>query len=309
MTKRLNQGQQDTFACIKFDLTFKVVICNPRNERLMIDIIELLIPDKHIDTIQFLPTEKHGLEIHEKSVTFDCLCKDMRTGEEFLVEVQSSKEDSFADRMLSYSTYPIREQMEARMKELTDTAKEKVDAEEEKRRPMDYTLKPVYMIGLLNFSLDHSMDGALDESGLISRYSVRNDFNGEPLTDALHFVFVEMGRLPYGFEEQAKCRTLLEKFVFSMMYIHRMKERPDNFDEEMMGLLYEASMKAKLDMTELQNYDKAMYTELDRLAQLSYARKEGRTEGSNARSEEIAKKMQSAGVDPAFIKEMTGIEL
>ncbi|MBQ7517623.1 MAG: hypothetical protein IJU13_04270 [Bacteroidales bacterium] len=66
-------------------------------------------------------------------------------------------------------------------------------------------------------------------------------------------------------------------------------------------------------MTELQNYDKIMYTELDRLAQLEYAREEGeskgREEGSKARSEEIARKMQAAGADPAYIKEMTGIEL
>ena len=38
-------------------------------------------------------------------------------------------------------------------------------------------------------------------------------------------------------------------------------------------------------------------------------RAEGREEGSNARAEEIARKMQAAGADPAFIKEMTGIEL
>ena len=56
-----------------------------------------------------------------------------------------------------------------------------------------------------------------------------------------------------------------------------------------------------------------MYTELDRLAQLEFAeergQKKGREEGRNAMSEEIARKMQAAGADPAFIKEMTGIEL
>ena len=70
-------------------------------------------------------------------------------------------------------------------------------------------------------------------------------------------------------------------------------------------------------MTELQNYDKIMYTELDRLAQLEYAREEGEKKGleegekkgSNARSEEIAKKMKAAGADPAFIKEMTGVDV
>ena len=40
-----------------------------------------------------------------------------------------------------------------------------------------------------------------------------------------------------------------------------------------------------------------MYTELDRLAQLEYAREEGEKKGSNARSEEIARKMKAAGAD------------
>ena len=66
-------------------------------------------------------------------------------------------------------------------------------------------------------------------------------------------------------------------------------------------------------MTELQNYDKTMYTELDRLAQLEFAEqrgeKKGREEGRNAMSEEIARKMQAAGMAPDLIKELTGVEL
>ncbi|MBQ7517627.1 MAG: hypothetical protein IJU13_04290, partial [Bacteroidales bacterium] len=93
--------------------------------------------------------------------------------------------------------------------------------------------------------------------------------------------------------------------------------RPKNFEGELMDLLYTASEKAKMTMTELQNYDKIMYTELDRLAQLEYAREEGeskgraegREEGSNARAEEIARKMKEMGFSPEQIKQATGIEL
>lgn len=38
-------------------------------------------------------------------------------------------------------------------------------------------------------------------------------------------------------------------------------------------------------------------------------REEGRAEGCNARSEEIARKMKAAGMDAAVIKQMTGVEL
>ena len=78
-----------------------------------------------------------------------------------------------------------------------------------------------------------------------------------------------------------------------------------------MDLLYTASEKAKMTMTELQNYDKIMYTELDRLAQLEYAREEGeskgREEGSNARSEEIARKMKASGYSVEEIARITGL--
>ena len=98
-----------------------------------------------------------------------------------------------------------------------------------------------------------------------------------------------------------------------MKYIHLLDARPENFEGELMDMLYTASEKAKMTMIELQNYDKTMYTELDRLAQLEYAKEEGlekgREEGRNDALLEIARKMKAAGADPAFIKEMTGIEL
>ena len=76
-------------------------------------------------------------------------------------------------------------------------------------------------------------------------------------------------------------------------------------------------------MTELQNYDKIMYTELDRLAQLEYAEErgekkglekglrtgleKGREEGRNAMSEEIARNMKKSGYAVEEIARMTGL--
>lgn len=95
MTKTQDSGKQGRYACILYDSTFKVVICNPRNERLMMDIIELLIPGKHLSGITFIEKEKHGLVVTEKSTNFDLLCKEKDTGEEFLVELQNRFQDSY----------------------------------------------------------------------------------------------------------------------------------------------------------------------------------------------------------------------
>ena len=102
-----------------------------------------------------------------------------------------------------------------------------------------------------------------------------------------------------------------------MKYIHKMMHRPQTFEEQMLGDLYEASIKAKMSLVELQNYDKAMYTELDRIAQIDYAREEGeqkgreegREEGASKAAREIALRMQQMGLSPEQIKEATGVEL
>ena len=110
MTKPLAPLGAGRYAFLLFDSTFKVVICNPENEKLLIQILELLLPGKKISHILYTDKERHGLVISEKNVNFDLLCTDAQTGEEFLVEVQNAPQTSFQDRVLTYATYPIREQ-------------------------------------------------------------------------------------------------------------------------------------------------------------------------------------------------------
>ena len=209
------------------------------------------------------------MAVTEKNVTFDLLCRNDETGEEFLVEVQNSEEDSFMDRMLCYATYPIRDQLEERVMELK---------EGKNLDHMDYSLMPVYVICMANFKLQHQSEEALEE-GYVCRYELRNGRNGELMTPNLNFVFLEMGRLKLKEGEEDLCGTLLEKFIFSMKYMHTMKRRPASFDDPMLGRLYTAAEIANLTVKQRQNYEKAMFTELDRIAQLNFAKKAGVAEG------------------------------
>jgi flagellar biosynthesis/type III secretory pathway protein FliH len=53
--------------------------------------------------------------------------------------------------------------------------------------------------------------------------------------------------------------------------------------------LYQATEMANMTVEEQQKYDKAMFTEIDRIAQINYARKEGKAEGeAKGRAEGIA---------------------
>ena len=309
MTKPLAPGGKGRYAFLLFDSTMKVVIFNPENERLLIQILELLIPGKHIAGITFMDKEKHGLVISEKVATFDMLCKDADTGEEFLVEVQNAPQNNFQDRVLSYSTYPIREQMARRISRIRDG--EKLDR-------MDYTLRPIYVLSLVNFALEHESAEALEED-YISRYELRNRHNSELMTRSLNFVFVEMGRMKLGPEDGDKCNTLLEKFIFSLKHMHELDKCPDNFKEDLLKDLYRATELATMPIETREYYDQNMRTELDIIAQKDYAVKQGRAEGeakgraegeAKGRAErnvEIAKAMLKNGLSVDMVMSCTGL--
>jgi len=303
MSKTQDLQGAGKFAYLLSDAAFKVVVCIPENEQLLIEILELLIPGKHIESITFVNKEMHGLVISEKNVNFDLLCKDRDTGEEFLVEVQNREQNSFRDRMLVYSTYPIREQMEVRAQEIR---------EGKIKDPMDYSLKPVYVVSMVNFHLRHENKDAI-EHGYISRYDLRNGMNGELMTDSLHFVFLELDRLKLKDTEAEKCRTLLERFVFSLKYMHTLTAKPQSFEDDLLNRLYNATELATMTVTTRQNYDKIMWTEIDQIATTAFAvekaKEEGKAEGKAEGKIETAKAMLAKKYSVEDIAEITGLSL
>ena len=292
MTKQLapKEETKGRYACLLFDSTMKAVLGTAANEDLFIDIIELLSPGKHISSLKLLNKEYHGFADSEKSVTFDLLCVDKDTGEEFEVEVQNAEEESYRDRMLYYSYFPIREQLAEKRKRFLKNPKQ---------NKMDYSIKPVYMISLLNFALRHDSEDALEDE-YISRFELRNVRNSETFTRSMNFVFVEMDRLPYTKDQYDQCRTRLERLIFSIKYMHTFEEFPEHFREDpMLEKLANAAELANLSASKLKQYEQAMITELDRQLQLEFAEKKGK--------EEVARNMLGKGLDPELIAECTGL--
>ena len=64
---------------------------------------------------------------------------------------------------------------------MRETEKDAVSRDGRVKDTMDYSLHTVYVISILNFILPHESAEALD-GGLISRYSIRNEKNGELMT-------------------------------------------------------------------------------------------------------------------------------
>ena len=294
------------FANILHDEAFKVVLSEPSNNRLLIKLVEFFLPGKHIASLSLDDKEQHGLILSEKNSTFDLFCT-TDTGERLIVEMQFSQQDSFQDRMLYYATYPIRSQIMRQLKDLNETA-------EEERHKMDYRLNPVYVISILNFKLPHERTDTLEE-GLISRYDIRSERSGELMTDALHFVYLELGRLRWNKDEWAQCGSLLEQLAFSLKYGHLLGERPVTFEDELLRLLYDATEFARMEPGQIRILNAIMTTELDIIAQRAFARKEGRQEGleegrQEGREEErraVVLKSLELGLSPETISQITGL--
>jgi predicted transposase/invertase (TIGR01784 family) len=271
---------EGVFACLLYDSTLKTVLEGVENEELFIEMIEFLIPGKHIASIRRANKEKHGLVLSEKVTIFDLLCQDADTGEEFLVEVQNAPDRTYRDRALYYSLVPVREQMERKQRYGKGKEEEtKSKAKEETRRKMDYSIRPIYVISLVNFDFKHESPETLEE-GYVSRYELRSGKSGELMTNALNFVFVEMARLPYAKDEYDKCRNRLERFIFAFKYMHTFVEFPDSFrSDALLGKLAEAAELANMSVVKREEYDTAMKDEFARLVENNCAREEGRAEG------------------------------
>lgn len=294
---------EQRYAKILNDDAFKVVILAPGNERLLTKIIQLLLPDIRIAGLRFDDKEQHGLVVSDKNATFDLLCT-TEDDSQFIVELQSRSNESYPDRMLAYSTFPIRTQLATKM----DALRNGIAADR-----MDYSLLPVYVVSLINFKLQHDRDDALDGDGLVSRYSIRNDRNSELMTDALHFVYLEMGRLRAGKDEAWKCRTLLERFAWSVKYMHEVEEMPEGYEDDLLRMLYNASELANMPIKKRKDYDDIIMNELDQLIRMNMARDEGHAEGREEGREEeklgIAKKLLAMGLPLDQVAEATGLPI
>ena len=282
------------FANILYDEAFKVVLSEPSNKRLLIKLIEFFLPGTHIASLTLDDKEQHGLILSEKNSTFDLFCT-TDSGERLIVEMQFAQQDSFQDRMLYYATYPIRSQIMRQLKEFNDTP-------EEERKKMDYRLNPVYVISILNFKLPHEQMDTLEE-GLISRYDIRSGKSGEQMTNALHFIYLELGRLTWSKNEWTQCGSLLEQLAFSLKYGHLLKERPATFDDDLLRLLYDATEFARMEPGQIRILNAIMTTELDIVAQQAFARKEAKEEERRS----IARKSLELGLSPETVSQITGL--
>ena len=272
------------------DFAFKKLFGTEANKDLLISFLNQLLGftgDSEIKNLTYLNPEQLGDSINERRAIYDVYCTTAK-GEHFIVEMQKAKQDSFRDRALYYSSFAIREQGQK-----GSTTK-----------PWDYTLTPVYVVGILNFVMDHT-EG--HEEKVITKVKLKDDENNV-FNENLNYVFLEMPKFK---KTELELETFLDKWLYAIKNLSQLNNKPEVLTEGIYKRLFSEAEVAQLTAKDKMEYEESLKIFWDFSNVLSTAKREGREEGraEGERDEKLrnAKKMKAKGMDFADISDITGL--
>ena len=173
------------FVSLMEDSGFKAVMADKDNKRVLIGMLNHLLPEyaRVKDITRYRDREQTPDFMGAKKTVLD-LCCEGEDGSLFDVEVQRDRQDYFFERCLYYAS------------ELYYTQLEKGN---------DYDrLRPVYLISLLDFKLDHQDESQWDGGHIISRYRMTEERTGELGSKQIIIIFAEISRFT---KELSECSS------------------------------------------------------------------------------------------------------
>ena len=279
------------------DFAFKKIFGTEANKDLLISFLNCLLNlqgDKEIANLTYLNSEQLGEAASERRAIYDVYCK-TAAGERFIVEMQKAEQDHFIDRSIYYSSFAIREQAQ----------KGVVD-----RRLWDYSLSPVYVVGILNFEMDETNERS---NKVITRVKLKDDENKD-FSDKLNFIFLEMPKFR---KKETELETLMDKWLYVIKNLYQLESKPAALTEGVFRRLFDIAEIAAFTKEERYDYEESLKNFRDLYNTLSTAERKGRAEGEAigiAKGERalltkliLAKKVK--GYTPSEIADMLGIDV
>lgn len=308
---RLQLGK--VYAEMFCDFMFKRLFGSEANKDVLIEFLNMILEDIDIKDVTFIPTEHHGLTEEDRKAVFDisCECKD---GSIFIIEMQTGYQKHFRERALYYTSFPINEQGRlAREEFIRDNPGQEMSGFK-----WNYNLKPVIVVAIIDFLFPHAKEWPDDRYH--SSYRLKEDLTGEPMTDALRFVFLELGRFNKNIWE---LETFFDKWVYLMKHMHEMVEIPEVFNEPFFQRLFFLAKIGNFTPEEHSEYIKSIkrmgdYQNIiqttEELAEkrgidkgIEIGIEKGIEKGRTERDAEIALKLKEMGMSTEDIAKATGL--
>jgi len=248
------------------------------------DILGLENEDK-IKTIIFKNGELLPDSPEDRKAIFDLYCTDEK-GSEFIVELQKVHQEHFQSRALYYTTFPIQEQAI--------------------RGKWNFSLTPIYFIGLLNFEVSRfKTSPEFLHHGKITDIKTK-----EVMYDNLNMIYVEIPKLK---KEKKDLNTHLEWWLYVFQNLSQLQEIPPKLKGDVIERVFEKAEFINLPKVEQDKYHKNLKVYRDLINSIDTAfsegEKKGKVQGEKSKAIKIAKKSLAKGMDIDTIAEITELSV
>lgn len=263
------------YADLLLDRTFKKAF-NPdtQNKICLIALLNALLEgeiDSPIKDVQSRDKEFSDGSNENRASIFDLYCIDSEK-RRFIIEVQIAKQENIVNRAIYY-------------------AAQTVIAQGSRGKTYAYALDSVITIVFMEFEL-------FENAKYIHRAKLREQ-DGDCLSETLNFVFVE---LPKFKKKIGELKTLLDKGLFALKNIKKLRKMPNFYAGTAFELLFPISELAKLSKEEQHMINLEQMRKWDAYAIRKYAIETGHKEGFDAGHREGVKEGMKEGFDSGHRK-------
>ena len=287
MTKE--KPEEITFIDPLSDFGFKKIFGEEPNKDLLIAFLnEVFQGRKQIVDLVYSKNEYPGDTLTEGGAIFDLLCTG-ENGEQFIIEVQRSKQSNFKKRALFYTSRLISGQ-----------------APKGKRAEWNYDVREVYLVALLDgFTLEDTPETAyLHDICLCYRNS------GAVFYPGLEYIFMELLKFV---KTEDELETDLDRWLYVLKNMSRMQKIPVYLRKPIFEKVFQIASYSNLTKEEKRMYDISLKRKWDNQNALAYARKEGIEEGIREgqkkgeyeKALEMARVMKKDGLSVSVISKYT----
>ena len=266
------------YADLLDDDVFKLVFGRESSKDVMMEFLNQVIDDRTIVDVEFMDKEMKSLERGRKDSVYDMFCK-TDDGSRIVVEVQRRKQATYVERTIYYSTFQVRNQVDAGCG--------------------DYEFCPVYVINILDFNIDENKGNP----EVKTVYRLYEETRHTLLTDKLTFIFLELNKFKKTLEELDG--NVLDGMYFCLKNMTALKDCPQVLTHEVFKKIFDISELVNMDEVTRSKVLLKMTTERDLRNQMAYAKKEaieeGRAEGLAEGRAEVVRKFIESGMSQEIV--------
>ena len=236
------------------DFGFKKIFGDEEDTELLESLINDILGlegEEQIAEIIFKNTELLPDTPSDRKAIFDLYCTDKK-GSEFIVELQKIYQEHFQSRALYYTTFPIQEQAQ--------------------RGTWNFSLKPTYFIGLLNFEVEKFKN----TTAYLHHGKITDINSKEVMYDNLNMIYVEIPKLK---KEKQELSNHLEWWLYTFQNLNHLQEVPPKLKGDVIERAFLKAEFLNLPKEEQDKYHKNLKVYRDLINSIDTAHAEGKEEG------------------------------